>query len=91
VQEERGHHLIKVLFLVFDKFNVKQPLIHLGGPLEKRRILGGFVQDVNDEENCNIEQDEKAGHGHELKVGKEAVLDHVEIILVPLLGRAGLV
>ena len=86
MQEERGHNLIKVLFLVLDKLNVEQPLIHLGGPLEKRRILGRFVQDVNDQENCNIEQDEKAGHGHELKVGKESVLDHVEIILVPLLG-----
>ncbi len=76
--------MIKVLFLVFDKLNIKQPLIHLSGPLKKRRILGGIVQDMNDEENSNIEQDKKAGHGHELKVGKEAIFDHVKIMFVPL-------
>jgi hypothetical protein len=70
---------------VLDKLNVEQPLIHLSGPLKKRRILGGIVQYVDDEENCNIEEDEKGGHGHELKVGKEAILDHVKIMFVPLL------
>ncbi len=86
MQEQRCNNLIKVLFLVLDQLNIEQPLIHLRRPLKKRRVLGRIVQDMNYDKYNDVEQDEEGGHGPELKVGKEAVLNHVEIVLVPLFG-----
>lgn len=55
------------------------------GPLEEGVVAGGVVEDVNDDEDGDVEGDEEGGHGEELEVGEEAVLYHVEVVLVVLL------
>ncbi len=43
---------------------------------------------MNGNEDHDVEQDEERGHGEGLEVGEEAVLDHVEVVLVLLLDSA---
>lgn len=53
--------------------------MHFEGEFEKGLVVGGGIEDVDEDEEEDVEGDEEGGDGEEFEVGDEAGVDHFEV------------